>query len=269
MLNESEKPKLACEAYHFRAGLGMEIITGKGFRAIRDNDRRQVWDLNRIFDVTADTHDEIALLMHAASSTFELQGYNYFSITPFTPSKFVAHLATEDFQEQIPVVQMVLEDDIKVPTPKGFKLFSVSSDEKWDILYELVRLDHIEGVRTGGQNLDEAFTQSVVEGYRRKSKSCQFFLAYLEDTVCGYGSGTVVPNQMGMVEDLFTLPKFRRRGIASAVIAGCVQHVRDNGCDSVLIGSLVTEPPKHLYRKLGFRPVCLTRSFHKPLPTVA
>ena len=269
MLNEAEKAKLACETYYFHAALGMEIISGEGFKAIRDNDRQQVWDLNRIFDVTVYTHNEIALLLEATSSAFELQGYNFFSITPFTPSNVVAHLATEDFQEQTPVVQMVLEDEIKVPTPNGFELSSVSSEDEWGILYEMVRLDHVEGTRTSGHHLDEAFTQNVVEGYRRKSESCQFFLAHLEGAICGYGSGTVAPNQMGMVEDLFTLPSFRRRGIASAVIAGCVKYVRDNGCDSVLIGSLVTEAPKHLYRKLGFQPVCLIRSFHKQLSPVA
>lgn len=265
MLNSIEKAKRACEAYHFHATLGMDVIVGTDFKAIRDNERQRVWDLNRVFDITASTHDEIGLVMDATSIAFKAQGYTHFSTTPFTPWSFVAHLATEEFQEHTPVVQMVLEADINALAPDGFRLSPISSEQEWSALYELVRLDHMEGARTKGHNLDAHFTQSVVEGYRRKPKPCQFFLAHLEDAVCGYGSGTAGPNRMGMVEDLFTLPSFRRRGIASAVIAGCVEYVRDNGCDRVLIGSLVTEPPKHLYRRLGFEPVCLTRSFHKPL----
>jgi len=68
---------------------------------------------------------------------------------------------------------------------------------------------------------------------------------------------------MGMVDDLFTLPSFRRRGIASKLITHCVEFVRNQGAGPILIGGLATDLPKHLYFWLGFQPICLTRSFIK------
>jgi GNAT superfamily N-acetyltransferase len=51
---------------------------------------------------------------------------------------------------------------------------------------------------------------------------------------------------MGMVEDLFTLPDFRKRGIATAIIARAIAHVRSQDAKQILIGALAYEPPKRL-----------------------
>lgn len=62
---------------------------------------------------------------------------------------------------------------------------------------------------------------------------------------CAYGAGTLYDNGVGMVEDVFTLPDFRRGGIATAIIA----HA--------------TEPPKRLYAARRFSPVYVTREYIK------
>lgn len=64
-----------------------------------------------------------------------------------------------------------------------------------------------------------------------------------------------------MVEDLFTHPSFRGRGIATAMIARAIEHVRSQGAEEILIGALATDPPKRLYASLGFAPVCVTREY--------
>lgn len=265
MTSEQFAARRACEAYYFHAALGAETIEGGLFRAVRDNDRPDVWDLNRVFEVTASTDEETGRVLMKAANLYQRQGYTYFSVSPFTPPGFAARLALEDFRELTPVVQMVLPGPLEVAQPAGFAMAPVSSQADWDALYRLVRADHIEGRRTQGASLDEGVTRGIVEGYRRKAGACQFFLAYLGDKLCGYGSATACPNGMGMIEDLFTRPAFRRRGLASSLIAGCAGYLRQHGATDLLIGSLTSEAPKHLYRRLGFLPVCLTRSFYREL----
>jgi predicted GNAT family acetyltransferase len=68
-----------------------------------------------------------------------------------------------------------------------------------------------------------------------------------------------------MIEDLFTLPEARRRGIATAMIAAFADRLHAQGCHTIFLGALATEPPKHLYARLGFHPIALARSWVKDL----
>jgi len=256
----------ACETYHFHAAIGMDVVEDSFCVSLQDTGHPDVWDRNRILDITARTGAEIDKTMAFASAQANLVGYSYISATPFTSPAVIARLLLDDYQEQTPVIQMVLRGDLTTKRPPGFRIQPVLTDNDWQRLHELVRIDHSEGARTQGHILDVQVTRGIVEGYRGKAGPCQFFLASLDDVLCAYGSATKAPNGMGMVEDLFTLPAFRRRGIATSLISACVEHLRQDTCEDILIGSLATEPPKALYRKMGFQPVCVTRSFLKQNP---
>jgi len=52
-------------------------------------------------------------------------------------------------------------------------------------------------------------------------------------------------------------------GIATAIMARAITHVRQQGAAQILIGAHTTEPPKRLYAALGFAPVCVTREYIK------
>ena len=148
-------------------------------------------------------------------------------------------------------------------TPRDLDFRPVTTDADWHSLYTLVRHDHAEGGRTEGRIIPAEVTQGVVASYRKKWPAYQFFLAREEGVDCAYGAGVLCANGMGMVEDLFTLPDFRKRGIATAIIARAISHVRGQGAEQILIGALATEPPKRLYAALGFSPVCVTREYIK------
>jgi GNAT superfamily N-acetyltransferase len=253
----------ACDTYYFHAAIGMHVLTQSFCSSLKDADRPHVWDLNRIFEITAQTAQEIDQTVAFAEARIQALGYTYISTSPFTSPAVIARLAFDDFQEETPVIQMVLQAPLKASHSAGNRLHPVASDADWKTLYELVLTDHSEGARTRGKKVAAHVTRGMVDGYRRKTGPCQFFLVSIDDTPCAYGSATISPNGMGMVEDMFTLPAFRRRGLASALISDCVDHLRQNGCADILIGSLATEPPKALYQKLGFQPVCVTRSFMK------
>ena len=78
-----------------------------------------------------------------------------------------------------------------------------------------------------------------------------------------YGSCAAAPNGVGMIEDLFTLPTHRRKGVATAMIVGFVDRLRAGGCDTVFLGALANEAPKQLNRRLGFEPAALARAWVK------
>lgn len=68
---------------------------------------------------------------------------------------------------------------------------------------------------------------------------------------------------VGKVEDLFTAPAFRHRGIATALIAHAVDDARQRGAGPVLIGADANDTPKAMYSAMGFRPLLMYRSFVK------
>ena len=71
----------------------------------------------------------------------------------------------------------------------------------------------------------------------------------------------VAPNRAGMIEDLFTLPTARRRGVITGVIAALVDRLRAANYDPVFLGAFANDRPKHLYARLGFRSVTLARTW--------
>jgi predicted GNAT family acetyltransferase len=129
-----------------------------------------------------------------------------------------------------------------------------------------VLADHAEGRRTGALDLSPEFSAAVVAGYRAKSDAYHFYLAMREGIPVAYGAHAAAPNGAGMIEDLFTLQSARRRGIATAMIAAFATRLRDAGCHTIFVDALATEQPKHIYFRLGFRPVMLTRTWVRKSP---
>ena len=70
---------------------------------------------------------------------------------------------------------------------------------------------------------------------------------------------------VGAVEDLFTHPDFRHRGLATALIHHCVAEVRSEGAGPIVISADTTDTPKRMYAALGFRPVAVKRDYLKRL----
>jgi ribosomal protein S18 acetylase RimI-like enzyme len=54
------------------------------------------------------------------------------------------------------------------------------------------------------------------------------------------------------IDDVSTLPAYRRRGLASALTLGAVSRARDAGCDLVFLRADAADSPRRLYQGLGF-----------------
>ena len=227
---------------------------------VHNIDHPDIWMANHVSCVRARTTTEIDEVLGRADGVLAHCGHRFVIVDPLTPEPFVARLALASYRELGPTIQMVLGGTF---TARGaeVELHAVTTDDDWRALYALVRTDHLEARRTHGEVHGEDITRAMVAGYRAKSGASQFFLATIDGVACAYGSAVVGPHGMGIVEDLFTLPAYRKRGIATALIRRAVEHARDRGMAAMLIGALAEETAKSLYVSLGFVPQCLTRHY--------
>jgi GNAT superfamily N-acetyltransferase len=251
-----------CAAYAWQRALGHDTVRDPLCCTVSDRVHPDVWDANHVSKVRARMTADIDQVLRRADEALDHCHHRLFVVDPLTPPAFVARLALDDYQELTPTLQLVLEGPLRA-NARDLDLRPVTTEADWQCLYELVRYDHSEGARTQGQIIPEEVTRGMVASYRKKAPAYQFFLAREEGVDCAYGAGVLCADGMGMVEDLFTLPSFRKRGIATAMIAQAITYVRDQGAEQILIGALATEPPKRLYASLGFSPVCVTREYIK------
>lgn len=249
-----------CAAYAWQRALGHEVIEHPYCRIVRDPAHPRVWDANHVSGVRAATPAAIDAVLAAADAQLAHCAHRAFVVDPLTPPPFTARLALADFSERTPTIQLVLRGELRRAT-RPLDVRAVADEADWRALARLLAADHAEGARTGGP-VDADVTAGLLAGYRRKAPAYQFYLARHDGEECAYGAAAHCEAAgMGMVEDLFTLPRFRRQGIASALIARAVGDLRRAGTGPVLIGAHADEPPKRLYAALGFDPVCLTREY--------
>src|SRR3546814_27535 len=205
------------EAYRWQRGLGHDIIATPYGRIVTNLAHPTVWDANHADAVTAEQPEEIAALLASMDDHLAHTPWRVVHTDPFTPEAFSARLALDGYAEQPAVIQMVLSRQLQaVP---GSDITPIETEADWRALAALVRRDHEEGARTGGAILSAKLTDEIVAGYRAKDGPYRFLLASIGGIPVAYGACAAAPSGAGMIEDLFTLPAYRQRGIASALIA--------------------------------------------------
>ena len=88
---------------------------------------------------------------------------------------------------------------------------------------------------------------------------------YIEERPVAYFNSWHGVDGVGQVEDLFTHPDFRNRGLAAALVHHCVADARMKGAGPLVIVADPADTPKNLYDRLGFRPVALNSHYRKRL----
>ena len=259
-MGAQDLPRAIAAAYAWHRALGSHWEdTGLG-RFVVDPTRPMVWDANHVSRVTASSTAEMDRLLEEMEARFAHCAHRVVATDPFTPPSVSARLMLESYDELTPVVHLVLTGDIATKTAPALRFRPVLDEADWRDLHELVLADRTEGLSTGRTSGDEDVTRGLVQGYRNATGPCLFFIAEREGAPCGYASAIRCPDgDLGMVEDVFTLPEVRGQGIATALIDHCVRHARAEGAGPVFIGAHANDWPKHLYARLGFRPVLVTR----------
>ena len=104
----------------------------------------------------------------------------------------------------------------------------------------------------------------LVEFSRRESRAC-------DDRLLGVRSsdGRLVAvsklrgdGRVAQVEDVYTAPEARGRGIGRAVVTRAVELAREAGHDLIFINADDNDWPKELYARIGFRPLGRLWQFH-------
>jgi len=257
---KKELTRRIAAAYRWHRRLGAAVFETPHCGIVADPSKPQVWDCNHADAVTARDAPECDAVFAAMERRLGHSQWRVVHTDGFTPDVFLARVAFDDFRERPVTIQMALQGEV-AHAGAPLDLRPVESEADWAALETLVVANHREGKTTAGLEIEEEISAAMVANYRAKAPDCRFHLAFVDGLPVAYGAVAVAPGGVGMVEDLFTHPESRRRGVASAMIAAFVEDVRRRGCDTAFIGALADEAAKGLYRRLGFAPVALARSW--------
>jgi GNAT superfamily N-acetyltransferase len=260
MSTSRELVRRACETYEAYFALGNECVAEPQLRFVRNLEARRVYDANHVAQVSASTPEEIERVLARSAEVFEDFGHLCFHVGPETPPAFEARLCLDGYEEEA-TLQLLLEGELQAEA-RAVEIRRASSDADWEVIRRLTRLDHDEQASLQGRApYSEELAEAMTRVRRAKQPALRFWLAHQDGADCGFFSSLPGENGVGMVEDLFTHPGFRRRGIATALVAHAVEDARQRGAGPILIGARPDDTPKHLYVRLGFRPLCVTRSY--------
>lgn len=251
-----------CTTYRTQRALLGERVPHPLATIVRAPERPGVWDANFGSDVRARTPEEVDSVLAALDAAMPPGvAARKFFCDPFTPQPFVARLATEGFARQ-GTVQLVLQGELAA-RPKPCQIRLADREADWSVLSELIAENVRESFETQGRSAPVGDFLRQLKSYRREMGETLRFWIAREAGNCGFCASWEGVDGMGMIEWLFVRPGWRRRGVATALIARAVADVRERGARDVLIGASDGEDrvPRRLYASLGFRPVCITEEY--------
>jgi ribosomal protein S18 acetylase RimI-like enzyme len=91
----------------------------------------------------------------------------------------------------------------------------------------------------------------------------RFFAGMAGDEVVAW-TDFYTDGSTGQVEDVGTLPEYRNRGYASALVVRGIEEARGAGCDFVFLVADADDWPQQLYSKLGFDEIGRYLKFIRP-----
>ena len=109
------------------------------------------------------------------------------------------------------------------------------------------------GWQTDPRVQDDEVVRQLVENRRVMSETVdtRFFAGYADGEIGSYCELYYEPD-IGQIEDVFTLERFRKRGLARATVTRALDASREAGHDLTFLIADRDDWPKELYAKLGF-----------------
>lgn len=168
----------------------------------------------------------------------------------------------ESTDDQDSDVAMVFERARTRPNaPAGFELGEVSQpDERFWSFYRVTPNEYADPLPAAvlDQMLARIRDVFVPAGLR-------FYAATADGDYVGFASVLSLEG-VSYVDNVVTLPAFRRRGIATAAVTMAVQAALDAGDGTVFLLADERGAPRTLYERLGFRVRCRCQGFTRALP---
>jgi predicted GNAT family acetyltransferase len=113
-----------------------------------------------------------------------------------------------------------------------------------------------EAIRTQPHGKDETLVEQIVEHRRDVGRAIptQYFVAEIGGRLVAHAE-LYSEDGVGQVENVFTLPDYRGRGLARSLVLGGVAESRAAGNDLTFLVADADDWPRRLYEKLGFETV--------------
>ena len=243
--------------------LGNERLESGGATFIRNPSVALIRDANQVISVTASTPGAVDGLLARADREYADCPHRQFRIDFATPPEFEARLALEGYARDETLL-MLLEGE-PAGTAKPHDIRPVQSEAAWRDYAELHEVDWRERAETVPGGIDAAVVEQMMRCRRAKSPPVRYWIAYVDGEAGAYLASWEGLDGVGQVEDLFTHPEFRHRGLATALLHHCVADCRAHGAGPVVIAADITDTPKRMYAALGFRPVATSRTYRREL----
>lgn len=262
MLTSAELAGRALRVDAALMSMGCECFEADGATWVRDRQFPDIYDANHVSAISASRAGEVDRILARAEVEYAHCNHRRYHVDFRTSPLLTARLALEGYTRDDTLL-MLLEGVLQ-GSPKDHDVRPVHRGQDWEAYAALKAADWEEHRQRlpepkPGPEIGEAF----VRIYRRKAPALQYFLAYVDDKPAAFFSSWPGFDGIGQVEDLFTLPEYRHRGLATALMHRCVQDSRQRGARGVIIACDPTDTPKNMYRAMGFVPVALATHYLK------
>jgi GNAT superfamily N-acetyltransferase len=248
--------------------LGNRVEDGEFARFVSNPDTPNVWDNNCATRIRATTAEAVESLLTEMRRRYRANDRMVFKLDGFTPPAVEARMILEGYESDT-MVHLVLPAgtevrDISAAGRQGIEVRPVVGEDDWASVARLARADHVEAAATEHKEVwPQDVTDQMVTRKRQRADLLPFFLASVGGVDVGYGCAWPGPPEgaIGMVEDLFTAPAHRHRGVATALITHGVSYARAGGAGPVMIGAVAGDTPRLMYAAMGFRPTFTSRTY--------
>lgn len=243
--------------------LGNETFEFHGATFVRNSAVPDIYDANHIQAARPRTTDEIDEFLAAADREYHHAQHRRFDVDYRTPPEFPARLSVEGY-ERTDGLLMLLEGELLGTAPQ-YEIRPIENESDWEAYWELMLMDWRESQERTGRDHGEDVARRMYQAHRMKVPPVQYFMAYIKDKPVGFFNSWSGVDGLGQVEDLFTHPKYRNKGVARALIHHCVADARAKGAGPVVIAADPTDTPKQAYFRMGWCPVAIVSHYLKRL----
>jgi len=140
----------------------------------------------------------------------------------------------------------------------------VTDEAQWDAYAELAAIDYADFMAQQSREVAAGLLEEFHVSKRLKTPPVRNWMAYVDDRAVAFFSSWEGANEIGVVEDLFTHPDYRHRGLATALLLRCIEDARSHGAGPILIAANPDDTPKQMYAAMGFVPRFIVTEYRKP-----
>lgn len=241
--------------------LGNEVFEAEDATFVRNLAAPSIRDSNHVAHARARTPAESDRLLARVEREYAGVPHRRFDVDLETPPELEARLALEGYRSDEALV-MLLEGELAVAA-KPCDIRPVEMEAHWAAYAALHAIDWRDYSARLGRPVEPGVGEAMMRCRRAKTPPVRWWLACVDGEPRAYFSSWEGSEGVGQVEDLFTHPDFRHRGLATALIHHSVADCRAHGAGPVVIVADPTDTPKHICAAMGFRPVTVRREWWK------